>query len=83
MLAKERGVSLLRCRKHGVCLKSMAHELDDIGAQTECPVCGGELIVTYKTMRLERTVECPTCGETVRPIDDTPIGKIQKLIDEA
>jgi hypothetical protein len=24
-----------------------------------------------------------TCGETVRPIDDTPIGKIQKLIDEA
>jgi hypothetical protein len=27
--------------------------------------------------------ECPTCGETIRPIDDTPIGKIQKLIDEA
>ena len=82
MLAKERGVSLLRRGTHGVCLTLMAHELDDIRAHTECPVCGGELIVTYKTMRLERTVECPTCGETVRPIDDTPIGKIQKLIDE-
>jgi hypothetical protein len=35
------------------------------------------------TMRLERTIECPGCGETIRPVDDTPIGKIQKLVDEA
>jgi C4-type Zn-finger protein len=61
----------------------MAHELDDIRAQTDCPVCGSDLNVSYKTMRLERTIECPSCGETIRPIDDTPIGKIQKLIDEA
>lgn len=72
---------LAKCRS-GHILICMAHELDDILAQTTCPVCGGELNVSYKTMRLERTVECPTCGETIRPIDDTPIGKIQKLIDE-
>jgi len=60
----------------------MAHELDDILAQTDCPVCGHELNVSYKSMRLQRTVECPSCGETIRPIDDTPIGKIQRLIDE-
>ena len=62
---------------------SMTHELDDILAQTDCPVCGHELNVSYKSMRLQRTVECPSCGETIRPIDDTPIGKIQRLIDEA
>jgi C4-type Zn-finger protein len=61
----------------------MAHELDDIRAQTSCPVCGGDLNVSYKTMRLGRAVECPVCGETICPIDDTPIGKIQKLIDKA
>lgn len=77
------GAGILSSGQTGVCLLQMAHELDDIRAQTDCPVCGGELNVTYKTMRLERTVECPTCGETVQPIDDTPIGKIQKLIDEA
>ena len=60
----------------------MAHELDDILAQTDCPVCWHELNVSYKSMRLQRTVECPSCGETIRPIDDTPIGKIQRLIDE-
>lgn len=61
----------------------MAHELDDIAAQTECPVCGRTLNLPYKTLRLERTIECLGCGETIRPIDDTPIGHIQKLIDEA
>jgi len=59
----------------------MAHELDDIAAQMECPVCGRILNVQYKTLRLERTIECPGCGETIRPIDDTPIGRVQKLID--
>ncbi len=61
----------------------MAHELDDIAAQTECPVCGRTLNIPYRTLRLERTIECPRCGETIRPIDDTPIARIQKLIDEA
>ena len=60
----------------------MAHELDDIAAQMECPVCGRTLNVQYKTLRLERTIECPGCGETIRPIDDTPIGHIQKLIGD-
>ncbi|MBB4087502.1 hypothetical protein [Sphingomonas carotinifaciens] len=60
----------------------MAHELDDITAQTECPVCGRELTVSYKTLRLERVIECQGCGETIRPIDDTPIARIQKLIDD-
>ena len=61
----------------------MAHELDDIRAQAKCPVCRHELNVSYKTMRLGRTIECPSCGETIRPIDNTPIGKVQGLIDEA
>ncbi len=61
----------------------MANELDDIRAQTDCPRCGQELNVNYGTLRLERTIECPGCGETIRPIDDTPIGAVQKLIDEA
>ena len=61
----------------------MAHELDDIQAQTVCPVCGRQLNIAYKALRLGRTVDCPGCGETIRPIDDTPISRIQKLIDEA
>ncbi len=61
----------------------MAHELDDIAAQTECPLCGRVLNIPYKTLRLARTIDCPGCGETIRPIDDTPIGRVQKLIDEA
>ena len=32
--------------------------------------------------RGERTVDCPGCGVTIQPIDDTPIGVVQKLIDE-
>lgn len=42
-------------------IAGMAHDLDHITAQTDCP----------------------GCGETIRPIDDTPIGRVQKLIDEA
>ena len=60
----------------------MAHELDDIRASTDCPACGGDLVVLYKTLRLSRTIECPSCGETVRLIDETPIGVVQRLIDE-
>lgn len=61
----------------------MAHELDDIMAECDCPVCGVMFEVAYKTMRLNLTVECPGCGETIRPIDETVIGAVQQLIDEA
>lgn len=61
----------------------MANELDDITAQSECPVCGCALTLPYKTLRLGRTIECKGCGETIRPIDDTPIGRVQALIDDA
>lgn len=59
-----------------------AHELDDIRVSTDCPACGGDLIVLYKTLRLSRTIECLSCGETVRLIDGTPIGIVQRMIDE-
>jgi peptide subunit release factor 1 (eRF1) len=58
-------------------------DLDDIRAQTECPVCDKELNVPYRTLRLGRTIECPGCGETIRLIDDTDIGAVQRLIDAA
>ena len=61
----------------------MAHELDDIPGECECPVCGTRLQVIYKTLRLKRSVECPGCGETIVPEDGTPIAAIQQLIDEA
>lgn len=61
----------------------MGDDLDDILAQAQCPRCGREFSVRYRTLRLERTVDCPGCGVTVRPIDDTPIGAVQKLIDKA
>ena len=63
-------------------MANMANELDDILSQTDCPVCGVNLNVSYKTLRLGRTIECTDCGETIRPIDDTPISKIQKMIDD-
>ncbi|MFA7505272.1 MAG: hypothetical protein WCZ28_11280 [Burkholderiaceae bacterium] len=61
----------------------MANELDDIRAQADCPQCGAPLSVSYRALRLGRTVECPGCGETVKPVDATPIGAVQRLIDEA
>jgi hypothetical protein len=61
----------------------MAHELDDIRAVSDCPVCGREFSVSYRTLRLGRTFECPGCGETIRLEDDTPIGAVQRLIDQA
>lgn len=60
----------------------MGQDLDDIRAQSECPVCGKTLNIPYRTLRLGRTIECQGCGETIRPIDDTPIGDVQRLIDE-
>jgi DNA-directed RNA polymerase subunit RPC12/RpoP len=61
----------------------MAHELDDIRANDDCPACGRTFTVSYKTLRLGRSVECQGCGETIRLEDGTPIGAIQRLIDEA
>lgn len=40
----------------------MANDLDDIRASADCPVCGRELSVTYRTLRLGRTIECQGCG---------------------
>lgn len=60
----------------------MANELDDIHANVDCPNCGHEFVVTYRTLRLGRTVECQGCGETISLEDDTPIGGVQRLIDE-
>lgn len=60
----------------------MANELDDIRVTTDCLACGGHFVVLFKTLRLSRTIECPSCGETVRIIDETPIGIVQQLIDE-
>lgn len=61
----------------------MAHELDEIRLNVDCPKCGHEFVLLWKTLRLERTVECQGCGETIKLEDDTPIGKVQRLIDEA
>jgi DNA-directed RNA polymerase subunit RPC12/RpoP len=61
----------------------MANELDDIRANGDCPRCGRDFSVSYKTLRLGRTIECPGCGETIKLEDDTPISKVQRLIDEA
>ena len=60
----------------------MANELDDIRAQADCPNCGRELSVNYRTLRLGLTVECQGCGETIHLQDDTPIGSVQRLIDD-
>jgi hypothetical protein len=61
----------------------MANDLDDIRASTGCPACGRQLSVSYRTLRLRRTVECQGCGETIKLEDDTPVAVVQKLIDEA
>jgi peptide subunit release factor 1 (eRF1) len=60
----------------------MPHELDDIRVNADCPNCGHEFVVTYRTLRLARTVECQGCGVTIRLGDDTPIAAVQRLIDE-
>lgn len=63
--------------------RSMANDLDDIRASTDCPVCGRELSVAYRTLRLGRTIECQGCGETIKLEDCTLIAAVQRLIDEA
>jgi uncharacterized paraquat-inducible protein A len=59
----------------------MAGELDDILAQVDCPRCGKELSVPYRVIRLQKAAGC-SCGAMIRLEDDTPIGRMQALIDE-
>lgn len=61
----------------------MANDLDDIRAQGDCPVCGEEFNVSYRTLRLGRMLECQGCGETIRLEDATPIEVVQHLIAQA
>ena len=61
----------------------MGTDFDDILLNTDCPNCGTEIVVLYKTLRLGRTVECQGCGVTVKLEDDTPIAEIQRLVDKA
>lgn len=79
-LTEGRPLLLFQARREYTC--TMAWELDDIRASTECPVCGRGLIVSYRTLRLGRTIECQGCGETIKLYDDTVIEKVQGLIDE-
>lgn len=60
----------------------MANELDDIRASTDCPACGRDLTVSYRTLRLGRSIECQGCGETIKLEDHTPIAAVQRLIDD-
>ncbi|QTH20806.1 hypothetical protein HRJ34_21155 [Rhizorhabdus wittichii] len=60
----------------------MPGELDDIIALVDCPKCGTELRVTYKQIRLHQAAGC-SCGALIRLEDDTRIGEVQALIDEA
>ena len=64
-------------------IRFMAGDLDDILVNADCPNCGYRFVVPWKTLRLERTVECQGCGETIKLEDRTPIGAVQRLIDEA
>ena len=61
----------------------MANELDEIRLPADCPNCGEVMHVSYKTLRLGRTVECQGCGVTIKCEDDTPLAEVQRLIDEA
>jgi len=63
-------------------VRLMAGELDDIRANAECPKCGKPFSVSYKTLRLGRSIECQGCGKTIRLEDDTTIGDVQRLMDE-
>lgn len=60
----------------------MAGELDDIGAQVDCPKCGAVLSIPFGEMRLRKAAGC-SCGAMIRLEDDTPIAAVQRLIDEA
>jgi peptide subunit release factor 1 (eRF1) len=62
---------------------AVANELDTIRATATCPKCGEPFSVSYRTLRLRKVVECQGCGVTIRPVDETSIGAVQRLIDGA
>lgn len=67
----------------GACMKrAMVAELDDILAQVDCPRCGAVIAVPYRQLRLQKAAAC-SCGVLIRLEDDTPVGAVQRLIDEA
>lgn len=68
---------------HLIYKRRVAGELDDIRVNADCPRCGHQFVVQWKTLRLQRTVECQGCGVTIKLEDATPIGAVQRLIDEA
>ncbi|QCB37833.1 hypothetical protein E5554_08285 [Sphingobium sp. PAMC28499] len=59
----------------------MANELDSIVVRVDCPKCGRELSVSYRTMRLQKSVGC-SCGAAIRLANETSIADIQRLIDQ-
>lgn len=61
----------------------MANDLDEIRATIDCPVCGQELSVSYRTLRPGLTIECQECGETIKLEDHTLIAAAQRLNDDA
>lgn len=60
----------------------MADDLDNIRVSDGCPGCGHGFTVTFKTLRLGRTIECQGCGETIRLEEATPIAAVQALMDK-
>ena len=60
----------------------MGTDLDDILTQVDCPTCGTVINVPYRQLRLQKAAACK-CGNLFRLTDDTPIGMLQALIDEA
>jgi transposase-like protein len=60
----------------------MADELDEVLASGDCPGCRRAFSVSYRTLRLGRTYECQGCGQTIQLEDATPIGAVQRLMDE-
>ena len=61
----------------------MANDLDDIRATIDCPVCGQELSVAYRTSRLELTIECQECGETIKLEDHTLLLAAAQRLNDA
>ena len=62
--------------------RAMVAELDDILAQVDCPKCGAAINVPYRQLRLHKAAACQ-CGVLIRLEDDTPIGAVQRLINQA
>lgn len=60
----------------------MSCELDDILAQVGCPKCGAVISVPFSQIRIHKAAGCG-CGALIRLEDETSIGAVQSLMDEA